>query len=66
MTKALEEYIYMKSDFLSGQTSGIVKDISGRMKKKYFGIRMDMILSLYVSQRALNGVKRMDIKKMIF
>ena len=66
MTKALEEYIYAKSDFLSGQTLGIVEDISGRMKKKYFWYKNGHDFKFKCKQsnikwRKKNGYKNDDI-----
>ncbi|MBA4853954.1 glycosyltransferase family 4 protein [Emticicia sp. BO119] len=64
----LEEYIYKKSDYITGQTQGIVKNIKDRFPdKKIFWLKNGVNLLSYKNKYVLNDWRReMGISKDFF
>ncbi|MBE0648270.1 MAG: glycosyltransferase family 4 protein [Bacteroidales bacterium] len=56
ISKSLEEFLYRKSDLISGQTQGIVKNISSRMpEKKVFWLKNGVDLTYYSPEKGIPG-----------
>ncbi|MFC2101762.1 glycosyltransferase family 4 protein [Bacteroidota bacterium] len=56
LSKSLEEFLYRNSELISGQTQGIVKNISSRMpEKKVFWLKNGVDLTYYSPGKGIKG-----------